>query len=689
MATDTKIKTVVEIDSTQAQASIIKLGATASNSTKDLEERIAAKNEQVELQNALSKQTIDLLTKEVKALEGVVGKEKEYEKALSKLNAETLKAVKVAESGAVAQDKLNQAFEDGEDPVKNLDAATGGLIEKFKLFLANPIGIAVSALVGLFMLFKEAVGRSEKASGSFSIIMAKISGIFNGIIAVIIPLVEWIGDKLVKAMDNPKQAMIDLGETIKENLINRVKSFLVLGDAIAAFFKGNFKEAAKLAGNGIIQMTTGIENGIDKAGKLIESSKKLFDAAAKATDGLAGAERRLMKLRAESEIQMLRFQTLEEKQRQIRDDTSKSIEERIAANKELGRLLTKQFGVEMNLAKQTLELQKLKVIATGETIENEQAVLDAKKNIADIEERITGMRSEQLANENSLLKEKADLIKAAQDAEAKRLEEEAKKKADAEAAALELKMRDIQANIDLDILRNEQEGAIGEEKLAQDISILERKREFELMNAQLTADEKALINAKYYDEERKLIETSEAVRKEMLKKGLDDAINVAGELFGISKELAIAQMIMKAPQAIADVWANAAKQTYLPLVLAHGIGGTALVVAPIIKGLSDIKKARFPGKKSSAGGGGGASISASAGGASGGASGGSVSTGAVADIAANNAARLGVDPTLGANATSNAANKIAGGTSSGVVFSENKYNEFKQQVAFKEAKTTI
>ena len=35
------------------------------------------------------------------------------------------------------------------------------------------------------------------------------------------------------------------------------------------------------------------------------------------------------------------------------------------------------------------------------------------------------------------------------------------------------------------------------------------------------------------------------------------------------------------------------------------------------------------------------------------------------------------------------ANKIAGGTTGGVVFSESKYNDFKAQVAFKESKTTI
>jgi hypothetical protein len=163
----------------------------------------------------------------------------------------------------------------------------------------------------------------------------------------------------------------------------------------------------------------------------------------------------------------------------------------------------------------------------------------------------------------------------------------------------------------------------------------------------------------------------------------DKALSMAGDAFGIQKEIAVAQMIMAAPQAIGDSFKSAAKVYAPPMSGVMGALGAATVVVPIIKGLADIKKVRFPGKKGGGSSGGGGSISSSTSG------GGSVGMGAVADIAANNAARLGVDPSLGNNATANAANKIVGGTTGGVVFSESKYNDFKAQVAFKESKTTI
>jgi hypothetical protein len=738
MADETnKIKTIVEVETSQAQASIIKLGAVASNTTKDLEERIAAKNEQVELQNELSKRTIDALTKEAKALEGVIGKEKEYEKALAKLNTETLKALKQAESGAATQDKLNQAFADGKDPVKNLDKATGGLIEKFKLFLANPIGIAVSALVGLFALFKEAVGRSESASGSFSIVMAKLSGIFNGIIAVIIPLVEWVGKKLVSALDNPKKAIKELGDSIVENLTNRVKSFLVLGDAIGQFFKGNFKAAAKLAGDGVLQLATGVTNATDKFGKLITTSTDLFNKAAAATDGLAGAERNLLRNRIEGEKTLLKFLNLEEKQRQIRDDTSRSMDDRLAANKELGRLLTEQSQIELKLANQTLGIEQLRRQATGETIESITSMGEAQKKILEIEERINGQRSEQLVNENSLRKEGSDLAKtkAADDAkeEADRLKAIAdKNKAIAEAAKLleDTRLKETAVQIEQDEIRITQDGETGERLLAQQLSLLERRKQLEIDNlisteaervrlaaeahaaemenialtdsekvaadvafkAQLKAStelfksEENLIKMKFGEAEESLVETTEAAKLAEIRAAADAAMGVAGDIFGVQKEMAVAQMIMAAPAAIGNVWKVAATKLTIPGMLAHGAVGTATTVVPIVKALADIKKTRFPGKKggSKGSGGGGGSISSSA---SGGAAG--VGMGAIADLAANNAARLGVDPALGGNATNSAASRIAGGTSSGVVFSESKYNDFRAQVAFKENKIKV
>jgi hypothetical protein len=115
-----------------------------------------------------------------------------------------------------------------------------------------------------------------------------------------------------------------------------------------------------------------------------------------------------------------------------------------------------------------------------------------------------------------------------------------------------------------------------------------------------------------------------------------------------------------------------------------GAAGAAGTIIPIIKGLADIKKARFPGGKGKKSGGGGGSISLSTAAGSTG-----ITASAVTDIAANNAARLGIDPSLGAGASSVASNNVLGGAQQGVIFSESSYRDFQGQVDFKESKTTI
>ena len=279
------IKTTVELDTSKAQQQVVKLNAVASDSTKTLEERIEAKNKQIEIQNQLSKKTIDALNNERRTLEGKGATEKELMAIKKKLDSANLKALKTNIASEKQQKKLTSALEDSKNPMSNLDDATGGLLTSFKALAANPLVLALTVLVGAFKFLQEAVNRSGKASETFGKIGAKLSAVFNGLIAVVEPLVEFIGDKLLAALNDPKQALMDLGDTIKESLINRVKSFLVLGEAFSLLMSGKFKEAAKKGTDALIQFSTGVTDATDKMVNFGEEAKKNFDAAAKATLG--------------------------------------------------------------------------------------------------------------------------------------------------------------------------------------------------------------------------------------------------------------------------------------------------------------------------------------------------------------------------------------------------------------------
>jgi hypothetical protein len=66
-----------------------------------------------------------------------------------------------------------------------------------------------------------------------------------------------------------------------------------------------------------------------------------------------------------------------------------------------------------------------------------------------------------------------------------------------------------------------------------------------------------------------------------------------------------------------------------------------------------------------------------------------IASSAISDIAANNAARLGVDPSIGGAAGASAANNVMGGSSNNVTFSEGQYSDFTNQIAFRESLTSI
>ena len=110
-----------------------------------------------------------------------------------------------------------------------------------------------------------------------------------------------------------------------------------------------------------------------------------------------------MKLAEANQRQLqLTYQKDAELQRQLRDDISLTFEERIAANEELGRILNKQFAEEQALAQKKVELAELELSRNKDNIDLQVALINAKTELADLDERITGQRSEQLTNLKAL-----------------------------------------------------------------------------------------------------------------------------------------------------------------------------------------------------------------------------------------------------------------------------------------------
>ena len=243
---------------------------------------------------------------------------------------------------------------------------------------------------------------------------------------------------------------------------------------------------------------------------------------------------------------------------------------------------------------------------------------------------------------------------------------------------------DREAQFELDEIEIQRKRDLGDRTLSLELELLERKRLQDVSAAGLTAKEIEVINKKANKAKKDLKDNEEKTEKAVNKAILDSGINMAADAFGIAQEVAVAKMLMAAPEALGNVWKNAGNQPTIPQMLLHGAVGTVTTMSPIIKGLKDIKKTRFSkkGRRGGGSGGGGSipSVSASS----------AVGVSDISSLSASNASRLGTDSSLSSRASADAVNGgTLGGVGGNIIFSENAHNSFMNQVNFREDRTTL
>ena len=190
--------------------------------------------------------------------------------------------------------------------------------------------------------------------------------------------------------------------------------FAAVGDVIA-FVAGVLED--------LIDLFSG---AIGFIGKLIGVTDGASSSTAALADEIVHLRNEQKLMNAELALTQLQYQREAELQRQIRDDTSKTMEERIAANEELGKILEEQGQVEREMALVGLDLARKELSLDRDNIDLQVALTEAKTKLAEIDERITGQRSEQIVNLTSLEKERADKQKEYSERIQKELEEEQK-----------------------------------------------------------------------------------------------------------------------------------------------------------------------------------------------------------------------------------------------------------------------
>lgn len=538
------------------------------------------------------------------------------------------------ESITDAGGKLPGVLGDVASGVGGLTSGFGSMTKAALAFIATPIGLILAGIAVAIVSVKEAFTGSEEGQNKF----AKAMGVIGAITEKVMDIFEDIGNVIISAFENPKQAIKDFTNLVKENIINRFTGLLELipqlGKAIGKLFEGDFVGAGKTATDAVAKVTLGVEDFSNKiiAAKdaLVEFGKEaaiIADKAAKVADIRAKADKE------EREFSTKRLE-LEAKIAAIKEDIADkegiSAEKRKALIKEAQALNEQLFSRQKELAQQRATAAALELEYSDKTKENLQAVVDANNAVIEVDikraqsgktlqKALTAINNEIASDAKKVAdeKKKADelVIKEAED----KLKQEAQEKRDAldkfnKYRIDALKGADAEeARISAEAIeRNIANGVIltGE---ADALSAYKKKLlDKETADEKQAQEERRAIQDQALGAAQGLSDLVFSIKSANLKKGSAEELENAKKQFKINKALQLTGAIVAGARAITTSLASS-PVAIGPVPNPAGIASLAFAVITTAASIAKIAATQFTGGEStgsaggvpSAGGGGG------------------------------------------------------------------------------------
>ena len=524
------------------------------------------------------------------------------------LNVNSKEAVKGLNNLEKSIDGVNKEVQDTSKSTQamsgTLDKATGGAVSKFGAFKGAItsvatgfkslkvaiIGTGIGALLIAVTSLGQAFTRSEEGQNKF----AKILGVIGSVTGNLLDLLADLGENIISVFENPKQSITDFANLIKDNIVTRFEGLLNLipnlGKAVEQLFKGNFKEAGKIAADSVGKVVLGVDSVTDSVNTAVEAVKDFGKevsadaaAAAKIADQRANAEKKARDLivsRAQAEQDIARL-----REKAVNKDKF-TAEERIKFLEEAGKISEDLAAKETEVAKLRLEAKQTENALT-------KSNKDDLNEAAQLEASVIQLETQRLNLQKRL---STELLTA---------RNEAKKAAEEEPEVIDkklLKIQEIQ-----EAYRQKQKDKDAETELEK-INLEEERKLAELDRLEASETQKQEV-IDYYNGLR--LDNKKATDKAEtdLDKAKKDAFiknseAVSGALNGLSAlvgENAEAQKGIGIAQAVIDTYVGANKA-----IAQGGIAGTVAAVGVIASGLANvitIAKTKIPKPKGASGGG--------------------------------------------------------------------------------------
>ena len=309
---------------------------------------------------------------------------------------------------------LEKSLADAGKETKKTNKILGTMSNLFKG------GLGILAIQKAFDLLKETFSSNQKVVDIFRTSTEALSLAFNDLFNFLDSNVGTVIQYFKDLFETPIPSIYDIGNALIDGVKKRFDEFVeslgYYADAFTKFFAGDFAGAFDSVKEGAIQsidVLTGVDGTIEKVTETVSRAAKGITEYAKSTFEAAKQNVELQKTAelgiAQNRIILEQKDREAEKLRQIRDDESKTITERIEANNKLAAVLDEQERLMLANADAAIKAAQAQFDKNAND-ENQIALLEARAEREGILAQIEGFRSEQLMNVNSLNREKLDLL---------------------------------------------------------------------------------------------------------------------------------------------------------------------------------------------------------------------------------------------------------------------------------------
>ncbi len=376
-------------------------------------------------------------------------------------------------------DDLNKSIkktgETSQETKNTLDTITGGAASKFTKLIGTVGGVIksfktlrvaiIASGVGALALAVLAVGKAFTSSEEGQNKFAKLMGVIGVVTGNFMDVVADLGESIIKLFTEPKQVLIDFGQSIKKWITGQIELTLetvsLLGSAFKKIFKGDFSGALEDAGkatkkflidaNPMLQFYKSVGKAsaefVKQTAEEVKSAQKVADSRAKADK----IERKLVVRRAELEnkIAQLRLKSREEdkfgaaERKQALLDAQVLEDELLVKEKEVLKLRSEAIQLENTFSRSTKENLNAEAEAKAALLRQEAARTNQQRQT---QRELNRLNKEIQADENRAAKEKEDAEKAKK----KRKEDEQKAVDDAEALRIQKLKKESEERIKIE-----------------------------------------------------------------------------------------------------------------------------------------------------------------------------------------------------------------------------------------------